>query len=43
MNFTDVGTQSEHFLIKLDGEFLGETGGEHDYKNEYVGNWWDFE
>lgn len=41
MNFTDVETQSEHFLIKLDGEFL--TGGEHDYKNEYVGNWWDFE
>jgi len=36
---TLVGTQaqSEHFLVKLDGEFLGETGGEDGYKNLYTG------
>lgn len=33
---TDREAQSEHFLLELDGEFLGETGGEIDgYTNLY--------
>ncbi|KAK4450467.1 hypothetical protein QBC34DRAFT_349222 [Podospora aff. communis PSN243] len=41
MSIVDVEAQSEHFLIKLDGEFFGETGGEVGYKNQYVGNYND--
>ncbi|KAL2148657.1 hypothetical protein VTH82DRAFT_2211 [Thermothelomyces myriococcoides] len=41
MTIVDIEAQSEHFLIKLDGEFLGETGGENGYKNVYVGNYND--
>lgn len=43
MSIVDVEAQSEHFLIKLDGEFLGETGGENGYTNKYIGTWWDLE
>ncbi|KAK4187739.1 hypothetical protein QBC35DRAFT_384308 [Podospora australis] len=43
MSIVDVEAQSEHFLIKLDGEFWGETGGERGYKNQYVGNYNDAE
>ena len=41
MSIVDVEAQSEHFLLKLDNEFLGETGGEDGYKNVYVGNYND--
>ena len=41
MSIVDVEAQSEHFLLKLDGEFFGETGGENGYKNLYVGNYND--
>ncbi|KAH8663355.1 hypothetical protein BGZ61DRAFT_562607 [Ilyonectria robusta] len=43
MSIVDVEAQSEHFLLKLDDKFLGETGGENGYKNEYVGQYWDAE
>jgi hypothetical protein len=37
MSLVDVEAQSSHFLVKLNGEFLGETGGEYGYKNTYTG------
>ncbi|KAK4235965.1 hypothetical protein C8A03DRAFT_36151 [Achaetomium macrosporum] len=39
MSIVDIEAQSEHFLVKLDGEFLGETGGEIGYKNVYTGEY----
>ncbi|KAM4064431.1 hypothetical protein HRG_006242 [Hirsutella rhossiliensis] len=39
MSIVDVEAQSEHFLLKLDDEFLGETGGEDGYVNKYIGDW----
>ncbi|VBB80501.1 Putative protein of unknown function [Podospora comata] len=41
MSIVDVETQSEHFLVNLDGTFWGETGGERGYKNQYIGNYND--
>lgn len=39
MSIVDVEAQSEHFLLKLVGEFLGETGGEMGYKNLYISDY----
>lgn len=39
LTLVDTETQSEHFLLRMDGEYLGETGGENGYKNEYIGDY----
>jgi len=39
LTLVDTETQSEHFLLKMDGEYLGETGGENGYTNQYIGDW----
>lgn len=37
MTLVDVETQGGHYLVRLDGLLLGETGGERGYKNAFVG------
>lgn len=39
LTLVDTETQSEHFLLKMDGEYLGETGGENGYTNQYIGDY----
>ncbi|GAB1315338.1 hypothetical protein MFIFM68171_05548 [Madurella fahalii] len=37
MTLVDVETQGGHYLVRLDGILLGETGGEKGYRNAFVG------
>jgi hypothetical protein len=39
LTLVDTETQSEHFLLKMDGEYLGDTGGEDGYTNQYIGDY----